>query len=268
MPEFHGWGGAALVTGATSGIGLELARALAERAFDLILVARSQDKLERVAERLTTMQKVRVWPVRADLSRDDGPLGLMDSIRGIEVDVDVLVNDAAFGIYGPFANRGPEREAEMIHLNVLAPTELAARLLPGMIRRRRGLILNVASTAGFAPVPLLGTYAATKAYLIHWTHALDEELTGTGVRAAVLCPGSTATNFHNVSGGSAHQSSPFPRQSPVDVAKECLRGLDRGKRVIVSGPLNRLHAGFASAIPRSWAARLGRIVLGRRAGSA
>jgi short-subunit dehydrogenase len=256
MSIFRGWGGAALVTGASGGIGLELARSLAERGFDLILVARSLGKLERIAMKLKVTHHVRVHVVKADLSEPDAAEHLMAELRTIDLDIDVLVNNAGFGIYGRFPARGPERETEMIRLNVMTPTGLVARLLPGMIRRRRGMILNVASTAGFAPVPFLGTYAGTKAFLLHWTLSLAEELEGTGVRAAVLCPGSTRTNFHAVSGAGERRPADALRQDASDVARECLRGLDRGKKVIVSGSVNRIHARVARLVPPAFAARL------------
>ena len=118
-------------------------------------------------------------------------------------------------------------------------------------------MLNVASTAGFAPVPYLGTYAASKSYMISWTHSLATELKGTRVRACVLCPGSTATNFHAVAGAVGRRPHTGPQQSAADVAEECLRGVDRGKRVIVTGLVNRMHAGVFRLLPQAWAAWLG-----------
>jgi short-subunit dehydrogenase len=245
------------VTGASSGIGVELARAFARRGLDLVLTARSAPALAKVAQGLAADHGVRAETVVQDLGATDGPAALAAAVAATGLTVDVLVNNAGFGIYGPFGNQGPEREAAMVRLNVSAPTETAARFLPGMVERGRGLILNVASTAAFAPVPWLGTYAATKAYLLSWTHALDEELRGTGVRAAVLCPGTTESDFHAVSGSAEKQERHLPRQTARDVADEMLRGLDRRKRVIVSGALNRLHAGLAAALPAAFSARMG-----------
>lgn len=262
---FHGWGGAALVTGASGGIGLELAKAFAERGLHLILVARTSGKLERIAAKLKKAHRIRVHWVKADLAEPDAAVRLMDSIRPIELDVDVLVNNAAFGIHGRFPDRGPERESEMIRLNVETPTGIVARLLPGMLHRRHGVIVNVASTAGFAPVPFLGSYAATKAYIIHWTLALAQELRGTGVRAMALCPGSTRTNFHAVSG--SRPPGGWLRQEPSAVARQCLRGLDRGRRLVVTGGVNRLHARAARLLPPDLAARVAWAVLKRRGGA-
>jgi short-subunit dehydrogenase len=253
--EFRGWGGAALVTGASSGIGLEIARLLAERQMDLILVARSIDNLRILAKQLSQAHRIRVVPMGVDLASPDSATSLPEAFRGVDLTVDLLVNNAGIGVYGSFANQGIAREAEMIRLNTVAPTILAGMFLPGMLRRRRGRILNVASTAAFAPVPWLGTYGATKAYLLSWTHALDTELRGTGVRVAVLCPGTTATNFLKVAGTGA-RATEFPARSAADVARDCLRGLDRGERVIVPGALNRMHRAAARVLPAGWSAAL------------
>jgi hypothetical protein len=261
MGKFRRLTGAALVTGASGGIGLELARALAAREMSVILVARSAENLRILASELATAHKIRAVAIPADLSTPEGPSELVRRLADVDLDIDVLVNNAGFGIYGSFGNAGPEREAQMIRLNVVTPTELAARLLPGMLRRRRGLILNVASTAGFAPTPWIGTYAATKAYLVSWTISLDTELEGTGVRAAVLCPGTTETGFQKVSGAAEHRRRRMPQQSASEVAKECMRGLDRGKCVIVTGGLNKLHVLAAKIVPARLAARIARHVM-------
>lgn len=253
---FVGWGGAALVTGASSGIGLALSRSLAQRGMDLLLVARSSENLRVLAQRLSVDHNVRAIALPVDLAAPDGVAGLLSTLSQVELEVDLLVNNAGIGVYGPFANQGREREAEMIRLNVSAPTELATAFLPGMLRRRRGVILNVASTAGFAPTPYLASYGGTKSYIVQWTIALDTELEGTGVRACVLVPGTTSSNFQNVSGAAKHREKKFFEQSAEQVATECLRGLDRGKRVIVSGWLNRLHVLGAGLLPRSLASRI------------
>ncbi|GJM44703.1 MAG: short-chain dehydrogenase [Gemmatimonadota bacterium] len=256
MTEFRGWGGAALVTGATSGIGLEIARALAARQMDLILVARSAGNLRVVSQQLASAHRVRVVPVAYDLSTPDVGSTLGEVFREIDLEIDLLVNNAAFAVYGPFANQGPEREAEMIRLNTIAPTLLTAMFLPGMVRRRRGVVLNVASTAGFAPVPFLGSYAASKAHLISWTHALDTELKGTGVRCSVLCPGSTSTNFQRVSGAAERQRRRFKQQTALEVAEQAMVGLDKGRRVITTSRKHRLHQILSRVVPPGLAASL------------
>lgn len=268
MTQFRGWGGAALVTGASSGIGRALAMRIAQRGMPLVLAARSADTLAALAREIAETHGVRVETVPCDLSSNEGPALLDAAVRRLGLEIDLLVNNAGAGIYGPFGSQGPAREAEIVRLNVQAPVELAALLLPGMIARGHGVVLNVASTAAFAPVPWIGSYAATKAHLLSWTHALDVELAGTGVRAAVLCPGSTATNFHHVSGASGSQRrNKLGQQSADDVAREGLAGLDRGRRVIVTGLVNKLHVGLAQWVPDGIAARLAYAVMGPARGS-
>lgn len=254
MGEFRGWGGAAVVTGASAGIGLEIARLLAARTINLILVSRSEDNLRILARQLSQAHRIKAVPIAVDLASPDGPARLSEAFKNVDLTIDLLVNNAGIGVYGPFANQGIEREAEMIRLNTIAPTILAALFLPGMIRRRHGQILNVGSTAGFAPTPWLGTYGATKAFLLSWTHALDTELAGTGVRVSVCCPGTTSTGFLKTSGATAGRENRFPEHTAAEVARECLRGLDRGQRVIVVGTLNKLHHAAASVLPASLAA--------------
>lgn len=263
MEPFKGWGGFALVTGASSGIGTSLARALAARGIPVILCARSEEKLRSLAAEITSASKVRAEVVACDLSRNEEPARVAAEVERRGLVVDLLINNAGAGIYGHFGAQGPEREAEIVRLNVQAPVELTARFLPGMLERGRGVVLQVASTAAFRPVPWIGSYAATKAHLLSFTHALDTELQGTGVRAAVLCPGSTSTEFHRVSGASGNQSkNKLGQQTPDEVAMECLRGLDRGRRVIVTGLINRLHVGAAQFLPYGLAAKLAYAVMG------
>jgi short-subunit dehydrogenase len=263
MGTFHGWGGAALVTGASSGIGRALAVHLARRRMPVIVTARSKDALEELARTIREAHGVRVEVVAVDLSTPDGPRRLVDECRRIGLPIDLLVNNAGFGVYGRFPTQGPEREAELVRLNIQAPVELAAHFVPEMVARGHGVVMNVASTAAFRPVPWIGSYAASKAHLLSWTHSLDVELRGTGVRACVLCPGSTETNFHHVSGASGRQKrNNLGRQTADQVAKEALEGVDRGKRVIVTGWINRLHTGLAQLVPAGLATELAFRVMG------
>ncbi len=256
MAGYRGQGGAALVTGASGGIGREVAKLLAARGMDVILAARSREPLESLAAILAREHGVRAVPWVVDLSAEDAARSLPGSFAALEVTVDLLVNNAGFGVYGPFGNQGLEREAAMIRLNTVAPAILAGVLLPGMIRRGHGRILNVASTAGFAPVPWLATYAATKAHLIAWTHALDVELKGTGVRVAVACPGTVSTGFLETAGAD-RRARPLPSSSVEEVARGILAGLDTGRRVFVIGWLNRLHRAAAAVSPPAMAAAIG-----------
>lgn len=264
MSAFKGWGGAALVTGATSGIGLEIARLLARRRMNLVLAARSADKLKSLCTELAREHDITALPCAVDLATREGPDELIRKIDESEQVIDLVVNNAGFGIYGPLGARGQAREREMLELNVSTPTILTSHLLPGMIQRGHGVILNVASTAGFTPMPGIGTYAATKAYLISWTLSLDVELRGSGVRASVLCPGSTATNFHAVAGARKRRRTFPPQQTALQVAEECLRGIDNAKTVIVCGTFNRLQVAVLTLLPPRFAARLAGRAIGQR----
>jgi short-subunit dehydrogenase len=175
----------ALVTGASSGIGLEIARLLA-KDYDLVLAARSADKLEQLASELGNARVVAV-----DLIDPDGSRKLIAEVPT----VDVLVNNAGFAEYGPFAEANEQRLEDMIELNITALTRLSRAYLPGMLERGRGKIMNVASTASFQPGPLMAVYYATKAYVLSFSEALAEETRGSGVTVTALCPGPTTTNF-------------------------------------------------------------------------
>jgi short-subunit dehydrogenase len=185
----------ALVTGASGGIGLDLARLLAAGGHDLVLVARSEKKLQEIAQELSGRFKVRCQAMPADLSKPDGVEAVMAGVAAQGLQIDVLVNNAGFGLSGEFAKTDLARELEMIRLNVATLTALTKRVLPGMLERRRGRILNVASTAAFQPAPLLSVYAATKAYVLSFSEAIATELGGTGVTVTALCPGPTVTGF-------------------------------------------------------------------------
>ena len=185
----------ALVTGASAGIGRELARSFAADKSNLVLVARRRDRLEDLAAELRKQHGVEVRVMAADLGRADAPQAIVDSLTREAVTLDVLVNNAGFGLLGPVAELDLDRQMEMIQVNVAALTHLTRLLLPGMIERHRGGILNVALTAGFQPGPFMAVYYATKAYVISFSEALADELAGTGVTVTCLCPGPTATEF-------------------------------------------------------------------------
>ena len=187
--------GTALITGASSGIGLELAKLFARDGYELVLVARRVERLEELGRELTQRHGVRCHTISVDLAQPDAAAEIVRRLEGAGPAVDVLVNNAGFGVLGPLATTEPETAGRMIRVNIEALTQLTRALLPGMLARRRGRILNVASTAGFAPGPLMAVYYATKAYVISFSEALAEELRGTGVTVTVLCPGPTRTEF-------------------------------------------------------------------------
>ena len=184
----------ALITGASSGIGMDLARLMAPN-FDLIITARKQSELEKLARELEGQHGNHVHVAPANLARPEAPKELFAEIERRGLRVDALINNAGFGAYGDFASSNLQGDLEMIEVNISAVTALTRLALPGMLERRRGRIMNVASTAGFQPGPLMSVYYATKAYVIMFSEAIANELKGSGVTVTCLCPGATATQF-------------------------------------------------------------------------
>jgi hypothetical protein len=247
----------ALITGASSGIGAALARAFARRDHDLILSARSGDLLERLAEELREAHGRDVAVLQADLADPDGPAALLRELDAGGHRVDVLVNNAGVANHGRFDRIPAEKDLDQLRLNALATTALAKALLPAMVARGSGGVLNVASTAAFQPGPGMAVYYASKAYLLHLSEALSEELRGTGVTVTALCPGPTETAFQDRAG---MQGSRLERQRSVymdaaTVAEAGVRAFQRGQRVLVPGTLNRLGTRLARLAPRAWTAR-------------
>jgi uncharacterized protein len=259
QPDFHS---TCLVTGASSGIGADVARSLARRGHGSTLVARRSERLEELAAELRDEHGVRVEVVEADLAGERGRDALFARIAELQLRVEVLVNNAGFGSGGLFVELDAERETEMVRLNVEAVIALCGRYVPEMVRRGRGGVLNVASTAAFQPLPRQATYGATKAFVLSFTDALHAELDGTGVTATALCPGPVRTEFADTAGiGEEAEGLPdvFWAESP-EVAEQGVRGLERGRRVVVPGLLNRAGALGGQHAPRSLLLRVaGRI---------
>ncbi|HEX6964176.1 MAG TPA: SDR family oxidoreductase [Gemmatimonadaceae bacterium] len=260
----------ALITGASGGIGYELAVLFARDGFDLVLVARSVPKLETLARELSTAYGTRALVLAADLSRREAPEEIVRRLAELGITIDILVNNAGVGLAGPFADTDPAAELAMLQLNVGALVSLTKLLLPGMIEGGRGRILNVASTAAFVPGPYMAGYYASKAYILSFSEALAHELDGTGVTVTTLAPGPTRTGFQ----AAAHmQTSRLFRVANVmraaDVARVGYRGLMAGKRLVVPGLFNKLLAAGARFVPRSvTAAMAGRLNRPRRAADA
>ena len=253
MPE------TALITGASSGIGRELASAIAKDRLDLVLVARRVERLEELATELRQKYGVNVEVVAADLAQPGAAARVFEAARAESGSVDVLVNNAGVGVHGLFAETPLSREVEMIHLNVVALTELTKLCVPGMIERRRGRIVNVASTAAFQPGPLMAVYYATKAHVLSFTEALAEELTGTGVTATALCPGPTRTEFQQKAGFGDVPLLKGPLVwDAASVARVGWEGAKRGKRVVVPGFANRVLALGARLSPRRLTTKIAR----------
>ena len=231
----------ALVTGATEGIGYELARCFARGPHDVVLVARDGEKLERVAAEISASCGVRVSTIAQDLSGHDGARLLFDEVRRRRIVVDVLVNNAGVGTYGLFAEADLERELAMMRLNMISLTVLTKLFLTEMLQRGSGRILNVASTAAFQPGPLMAVYYASKAYVVSFTEALANELQGSGIAASVLCPGPTRSGFEARAGMSA--SKLFRRRGVMkasDVAEIGYREFMKGKTTIIPGLRNKI----------------------------
>lgn len=239
----------ALVTGASSGIGMAFARALRARGERLVLVARRRDRLERLAAELGGEGQAAV--VVQDLAAAGAAARLLVEVRARGFAVDLLVNNAGVGHTSRFDRQPAELARAMVDLNVRALTELTRAVLPEMVARRRGRIVNVASNAAFQPIPYMAVYAATKAYVVSFTEALATELRGTGVRVQALCPGITATEFLDVA--QTHRGllvTRMPMMSAEDVVAASLRGLDLGRVRVIAGLANRILALVQSFVPR------------------
>jgi short-subunit dehydrogenase len=240
-----------LITGASSGIGLELAKCFAADKSNLILVARSTEALEKLAGELRGQFGVQVEVLTADLSLPATARRIFSELQSRGVAVDVLVNNAGFGLHGEFLRLPVPRQLEIIHVNITALTELTALFLPAMIARRRGGILNVGSVAGFLPGPNMAVYYASKAFVLSFTEALAEETTGSGVTFSVLCPGPTESNFGKVARGGKARRAPRAKMSAQTVAQIGHQKFRAGKLIVIPGLTNRLLAFSPRLAPRA-----------------
>lgn len=243
-----------LVTGASSGIGADIARELAGRGRGVTLVARREDRLKALADELSTKHGVRSEAVSADLSDPGSRQAMVDTIAERGLVVDVLVNNAGFSTSGKFSDTDRAAELTMVRTNVEAVVDLCAAYLPGMVSRGAGAVLNVASTAAFQPIPGQAGYAASKAFVLRLTEGMHEELRGTGVTATALCPGPVRTEFMDVMTGGRGDSVKTPDfvwMSSEDTAKAGVEGMLRGRRVVIPGPLNHVTSWAGTLTPRS-----------------
>jgi uncharacterized protein len=249
----------AIVTGASSGIGADLARSLARRGHGAVLVARRTERLEGLADELRDEHAVRAETLACDLSDAADRAAMLEGLAELGLTVDILVNNAGFGSGGVFQDLDQERERQMIRLNVEAVVDLCGRFVPEMVRANRGAVLNVASTASFQPLPRQATYAATKAFVSAFSDGLYADLRGTGVTITCLCPGPVETEFPD-SAGIQEAAEGLPSifwTQPDDVAEEAVKGLERGKRVVIPGVINRATALGGQYVPRSLLLRVG-----------
>jgi short-subunit dehydrogenase len=249
----------AVITGASSGIGRDLAHLMAPD-FDLVITARNQAELEKIARALEARYKTHVHAIPGDLARPETPQALFDEVSRRGLRVDALVNNAGFGAYGEFKDLPLETQLEMIQVNVTALTHLTGLFLPGMLERKHGRILNVASTAGFQPGPLMAVYYATKAYVISFSEAMANELKGSGVSVTCLAPGATATEFAARADMAKSRLFKWGRMRSEDVARTGYRAMMKGKTLVIPGVKNWALAQSVRFSPRKLVTAIARSV--------
>lgn len=243
----------ALITGASGGIGLVFAQKLAKERYDLVLVARSEKTLQTLAEQLRSQYDIRVTVLAKDLSRLEAPAEIYEALRGAGTAVDVLINNAGFASYGLFHELDRAKELEMVQLNITNLVALTHLFVGEMVGRGYGRVLNVASTAAFQPGPLMATYYASKAFVLHFSEAIANELQGTGVTITALCPGPTASGFQE---RAAMQDSKLVQgglMSAEAVVEQGYQALISGKVVEIPGLSNKVGAWSARLVPRQTA---------------
>jgi short-subunit dehydrogenase len=240
-----------LITGASSGIGLELAKCFVADGCKLILVARNKEALENLAEELRGRNKIESIVLTADLSLPETPKQIFHELSAQKIFVDLLVNNAGFGLHDEFVKLPLQKQLEIIQVNVTTLTELTGLFLPGMIERKRGGILNVASVAGFLPGPNMAVYYASKAFVLSFTEALAEELGGTDVIVSAFCPGATESNFSQVArGGKSRSKSTTTKMSAGQAARYGYRSFRKGQIVSIPGFQNRFLVFLVRILPR------------------
>ena len=249
----------AVITGASTGIGREFAQICAGRGYDLVLIARSVQALEDLAAGIREKSRRNVRVIALDLSAVDAPPKLWDALSDVASEIEILINNAGFGLTGFFAELDSEKQMEIIHLNIGALTHLSRLFLPARIARRKGYILNVASTAAFQPGPLMAVYFASKAYVVMLSEALHNEIRDKGVIVTTLCPGPTRTEFQSRAGMDA--SKLFSGPNVMDartVAEIGFKAMMGGRSLVVAGRLNGLMAFLTRFAPRQMAASMAR----------
>ena len=240
-----------LVTGASSGIGAEIARELAGRGRGVTLVARREQRLRELADELERAHGVRAEIVAADVADAGAREELVAEVERRGLTVDVLVNNAGIGSFGHFQDLEADAEVSMVRINVEAVVALCGAYVPGMVGRGRGAVLNLASVAGFHPLPRQATYSASKAFVLTFTEALHADLHGTGVTATALCPGFVGTEFDDRSGMDFDRLPSFFVMSPADAAREGVEAMDSGKRSVIPRVTNMATAFGARYVPRT-----------------
>jgi short-subunit dehydrogenase len=239
----------ALVTGASSGIGEEFARQLARKGYDLVLAARRRDRLEKLAAELSTSHGTTAEVIEADLGTPEGVISVEKRLE--QGDIDLVVNNAGFPTYGEFAGLPIYRELEEVDVNIKALVRLTHSALGPMVQRKRGNIINVGSTGSFQPVPYMATYAATKAFVLHFSEGVHEEVKKHGVTVTCLCPGFVHTEFQQVAGLDRDRIPDRGRLTPAQVVAAALKGTAAGRAIVIPGAMNRaLATGLVRVSPR------------------
>ncbi len=251
----------ALITGASSGIGLELAIVHAAHGDDLILVARNIQKLNELKLQLEKQYQIKVCTIEMDLSKPNASKALYDDVKAKNLKVDYLINNAGFGDFGLFHESSQEKMQQMMQLNIVALTELTRLYLPEMVQNKNGKIMNVASAAAFQPGPTMAVYYATKAYVLHLTEAISNEIANTGVTITALCPGATISGFKDAA--DLQESKLFKNKnlpSSKEVAEYGYRAMMNGKVVAIHGMMNYLMANSVRFAPRSLVLKIVRMI--------
>jgi len=246
----------ALITGASTGIGYELARIFAARGYHLVVVARDEQKLGALAELVTRQHGTKVAVIPQDLSSPSAAEQVAQALARHGLAVDVLVNNAGIGLYGEFARGDWAAQQQLLQLNIMTLAHLTRLLLPSMIERRQGKILNIASTAAFQPGPLMALYYASKAFVLSFSEAIANELAGTGVTVTALCPGPTTTEFQRKAGVEHTRLMSGRIMDARHVAQAGFDGLMAGKAIVVPGFRNRLLVWLVRLMPRSFVVRV------------
>ena len=258
-------GKTALITGASSGIGRAFAHALARRGMSVVLVARSQERLHALATELSQRHGIRAEVIPADLSQEDAIRQIQREVQQRGLVIDLLVNNAGFATNGYFETLSPERDHEQVMVDVTAVVDLTHAFVPALLERSPGAaIINVASTAGFQPLPYMAVYGASKAFVLSFSQALAEEYRTRGLRVLSLCPGATETAFFDVAGESASFGR---RRTPEQAVATGLRALERGRSVVIDGFFNTLAAQLTRFFPRRFIARMAGLSVRPRQGA-
>jgi short-subunit dehydrogenase len=251
----------ALVTGASMGLGAEFARLFASEGYDVVLTARSGERMATLKKEIENLHGVTAHVLIADLTDTRAPVALYDHVRAAGIEIDVLVNNAGFGMHGKFNESDLQTELDMIQVNIVALMHLTKLFVRDMVARRHGRIINVASTAAFQAGPLQSVYYASKAFVLSFSEAIGNELKGTGVTVTALCPGPTPTGFQERANvGKLKGLRLMMRVSPEAVVRAGYNGMKRGKPVVIPGGLNNVHVFLLRLVPRRLVTNVVRLI--------